>query len=66
MPCDFDVLSRTIKGLLQGRRRFFESGTAIEDRRCSSSADGTRGERTRGGLTSSRKGGLGEHPKKIL
>ena len=27
----------------QGRRRLFESGTAIEDHRCTSSADGTRG-----------------------
>ena len=43
---------------LQGRRRLLESGTAIEHRWCSSSADGTRGERMRG-----HKGGLGDLPQ---
>ena len=46
----------------QGRRRHFKSGTAIEQRWCSPSAEGTRGggERGReGGWPPSRKGGLG-------
>ena len=30
-------------GLVQGRRRLLESGTAIEHRWCSPSADGMRG-----------------------
>ena len=35
----------------QGRRRLLESGTAIEHRWCSPSADDTRGEKMKGGLT---------------
>ena len=34
----------------QGRRRIFESGTAIERRRRSPSADGTSGGRAREGI----------------
>ena len=55
---------------MQGRRRLSKSGTPIEHRWCSSCANGTRGggggERTRGVGTPSRKGGLGDLPKKIL
>ena len=43
--------------LEQGHRRLLESGTAIEHRWCSPSADGTKGGGT------SRKGGLGDLPQ---
>ena len=42
---------------IQGRRRLLESGTAIEHRWCSPSADGTRG-----GMRW-HKGGLGDLPQ---
>ena len=60
------VFSHFYFTLMQGRRRLFESGTATEDRRCSSSADGTRGEMTRGGLTPLSPGGFwGPPPRKF-
>ena len=56
------VTTYTVK--IQGRRRLLESGTAIEHRWCSPSADGSRGGEDLRGLTPppSRKGGLGDLP----
>ena len=46
----------------QGCRRLFESGTAIERRRCSPSAEGTSGgEQERGYVPHSLGGFLGPH-----
>ena len=44
----------------QGRRRFLKSGTAIGVHRVPKAG---LGESTRGGLTPSRKGGLGDLPR---
>ena len=55
-------------GANQGRRWLLESGTAIEHRWCSPSAEGTRGlggggEDERGDDPPSHKGGLGDLPQ---
>ena len=51
---------------VQGRRRLLESGTAIERRRRSPSAEDTSGGRARGGHVPLSLGGLGISPMKIL
>ena len=48
--------------LKQGRRWFLESGTAIERRRRSPSAEGTSGGRAREGVCPLSLGGLGGSP----
>ena len=51
----------------QGRRRFLESGTAIERRRISPSAEGTSGGRAREGVRPPLVRGVwGISPTKIL
>ena len=52
----FYTVTLILTNVYQGRRRLLESGTAIEQRRCSPNADGTRG----GGST---RGGLGDLPR---
>ena len=48
--------------MLQGRRRLFESGTAIQRRRCSPSVKGTSGGEHERGLDPLSLGGLGDLP----